>query len=178
MTVPELNKMVSDIYEATYKDVLKYVVSKCRSVDDIPDLIQNTYLNFYNRLRKEGDIKEPKKYLIKIARNEVYKLYGFLNFTKNLVPVFSQVDDEDFSKLEWETFNQDMEENSLQCEELWEYIKKCDLLTFKIFVLYFSEDLKISDIAKTLKVKESTVKNRLYRTMKDMRKEFTFKEVI
>jgi len=63
--------MVTDIYEAAYKDVLRYVVSKCRSADDIPDLIQNTYLNFYNRLRKHGEVKEPKKYLIKIARNEV-----------------------------------------------------------------------------------------------------------
>ena len=174
MTVPELNKMVTEIYEATYKDVLRYVVSKCRSADDIPDLIQNTYLNFYNRLRKNGEVKEPKKYLIKIAKNEVYKLYGILSFAKTSIPVFSQVDEEDFSKYEWELFSEELEDNNLQCSEIWDHIKTYDLLTFKIFVLYFSEELKICDIAKLLKVKESTVKNRLYRTMKDIRKEFSF----
>lgn len=94
--------------------------------------------------------------------------------TKTFVPVFSQVDEEDFSKYELELFSKEMEDNNLQCSEIWDYIKKCDVLTFKIFVLYFSEELKICDIAKILKVKESTVKNRLYRTMKDIRKEFSF----
>lgn len=173
LTVPELNKMVTDIYTTTYNDVLKYVVSKCHSADDIPDLIQNTYLNLYNRLKKQGEIKEPKKYLIKIAKNEVYKLYGFLSFTKSCIPVFSQVDEEDFSNIEAEIYTDEINYDPLLCKELWEYLKSHDLLTFKIFVLYFSHDLKISDIAKTLKVNESTVKNRLYRTIRQMREKFS-----
>jgi RNA polymerase sigma factor (sigma-70 family) len=169
----ELNKVVTTIYEATYNDVLRYIVAKCRSADDVQDLIQNTYLNFYNRLTKGGVVKESKKYLIKIARNEVYKLYGYFSFTKNSIPVFSQTDDEDFSNYELEAFSKEADYNELLCDELWDYLKKGDILTFKIFVLYYNQDLKISDIAKMLKVKESTIKNRLYRTIKQMRELFS-----
>lgn len=173
LTVPELNQMVTEIYKDTYNDVLRYVVSKCRSADDIPDLIQNTYFNFYNRLKKYGEVKEPKKYLIKIAKNEVYKLYGFLSFSRKCVPVFSQIDDEDFSNLELEIFSEEVYDNELLYKEIWKYIKACDILTFKVFVLYFSQGLKINEIARLLKVNESTVKNRLYRTIKQVKEKFS-----
>lgn len=172
MTASELNRVVTEIYEATNNDILRYIVSKCRSIDDVQDLVQNTYLNFYNRLRKNGEIKEPKKYLIKIAKNEVYKLYGYFNILRNSIPVFSQAEGEDFSNLELEALSHEVHYSELYCNELWEYLKKCDILTFKIFALYYSQDLKISEIAGLLKVKESTVKNRLYRTLKEMREKF------
>jgi RNA polymerase sigma-70 factor (ECF subfamily) len=172
LKVPELDKLLTDIYNDTYNDVLKYVIIKCRNADDIPDLMQNIYLNLYNRLKKHGRVNEPKKYLIKIAKHELYRHYGFLNLSKNLIPVFSPNAEENFSNFETELMEEDVTEDLLLCKDLWLYIKKCDILTFKIFSLYFSKDLKISDIAKALKVKESTVKNRLYRTLKEMKKEF------
>ena len=60
----------------------------------------------------------------------------------------------------------------LLCDSIWKYLKDKDSLTLKIFILYFNKDLKIKDIANILKVNESTVKNRLYRTMKEINKEF------
>ena len=61
-------------------------------------------------------------------------------------------------------------------QEVWNYIKSKDLITAKIFYLYFSLDLKISDIAKELNSNESSVKNKIYRTLKQV-KEFLGKDV-
>ena len=63
-------------------------------------------------------------------------------------------------------------DEKLLCDAIWNYLKDKDSLTLKIFILYFNKDLKIKDISNILKVNESTVKNRLYRTMKEINKEF------
>ena len=60
---------------------------------------------------------------------------------------------------------------------VWEYVKDKDIITSKIFYLYFSFGLKISEIAEELNLKESNVKNRIYRTLKEL-KEFLGKEVM
>ncbi|AWI06252.1 RNA polymerase sigma factor [Clostridium drakei] len=172
MEVLKPDELLTSIYEDTYNDVLRYVVIKCRNVDDIQDLMQNVYLNLYKRLRKHGQVKEPKKYLIKIAKHELFKHYGLLSFSKNFIPVFSQADDEDFSRLESQLCKEEINDDALLVKELWQYIKSRDILTFKIFTLYFSKGFKICEIAEQLKVNESMVKNRLYRTIKEINKKF------
>lgn len=45
-----------------------------------------------------------------------------------------------------------------------------DLLTVKVFYLYFILDLKLDEISKELNINISTVKNKIYRTLKDLKK--------
>jgi RNA polymerase sigma-70 factor (ECF subfamily) len=164
----------TEIYNSTYNDIFRYVLSKCRNINDIPDIMQNTYLNFYSRLKRGGEIKEPIKYLIQTAKRELYKTYGFWNLANQNVPVYSKHDSEDFDNIEFESelsFEVD-EVNSLLCDEIWKYIKNLDILTYKIFILYFQYDEKIKDIAQNLKINESTVKNRLFRTLKQLKEKY------
>ena len=57
-------------------------------------------------------------------------------------------------------------------ERIWKYIENKDIDTIKIFYLYFRFDEKILDIAKELNLNESTVKNKIYRTLKEIKKNF------
>lgn len=50
------------------------------------------------------------------------------------------------------------------------YLSAKDELTKKIFYLYYYMDKNISEIALLFSVKESTIKNRLYRTLRELRK--------
>ena len=52
-----VEELMTQIYNATYEDVLRYVTSKCRNYNDIGDLLQNIYLNFYRALKSKRDIK-------------------------------------------------------------------------------------------------------------------------
>ena len=63
------------------------------------------------------------------------------------------------------------------CDEIWEYLARGDLLTFRIFILYFSQDVGLKEIAQMLHVNENTVKSRLYRTLKKLEAIFQWQEV-
>lgn len=173
MTDMEINKFFTEIYEQTYRSVFKYVLAKCNNTSSVQDIIQNAYISFYNRLNKSGnELREPKKYLMKIVKNEVYKHYGVLERLKKHIPVFSKLDEEDFSNIEFEFLSEEICYDKVLCDDLWNYIKNEDMLTFKIFNLYFVYDLKITEIAEELNINQSTVKNRLYRSLKQMRQQF------
>ena len=58
----------------------------------------------------------------------------------------------------------------LNAEMVWRYIKKKDIRVVRVFYMYYYLDLKISEIAKELGMSDSNVKNILYRTIKDIRK--------
>ena len=53
MNNQELIKQFEMIYRETYKDVLKYIISKCSNIDDVNDIIQETYLEMYKALKKK-----------------------------------------------------------------------------------------------------------------------------
>lgn len=172
MKETNIEELLTKIYNATYDDVLRYVTSKCRNYDDIGDLLQNIYLNLYRALKNKKDIKDEKKYLIRIARNEIYKHYGILKMAHNYIPIFSANDEESFNKFQEDLKIESNYDEGILCKEIWNYLKQRDMLTFKIFLLFFINDLKIKDIGTALNVSESTVKNRLYRTMNKINNEF------
>lgn len=172
METTGIEQFITDIYNSTYSDVLRYITSKCRNSDDIGDLIQNVHLNFYKALKNKREIKEPKKYLIRIARNELYRHYGILKMAQNHVPIFSVSDEEKFNMFQEDLKTENNYDDGLLCKEIWNYLKHKDMLTFKIFLLYFRNDIKIKDIGIRLNISESTVKNRLYRTMNKINNEF------
>lgn len=162
-------EILHNIYNETYDDILKYIISKCNNIEDVQDIIQNVYFNFYKIIQKK-EILEPKRYLIKIAKNEIYKTYGLLSLAKNNIPTFS-LNIENINKdFNYSIFSFDENyDSSLICDEIYNYLRNNDSLTFKIFLLHFKYDMKIKDISIKLKINESTVKNRLYRTLKELK---------
>lgn len=45
------------IYEETYNRTLKYIVCKCSNIEDVNDLIQDTYTELYSMLKKRNNFK-------------------------------------------------------------------------------------------------------------------------
>ena len=165
------DEILQDVYNETYEDVLRYIVSKCNNIEDVQDIVQNVYFNFYKALDKR-EIENYTKYLFGIARNEIFKTYGILGTLKNNIPIFSLGStDIEFNKNDALMVNDNFD-SALICNEIYDYLEKDNPLTFKIFILHFKCDMKIKDISTSLKVSESTVKNKLYRTIKELKKIF------
>ena len=49
MNIQEFEK----IYQNTYENTLKFIIVNCKNIDDINDIIQDTYIELYNKLKKK-----------------------------------------------------------------------------------------------------------------------------
>lgn len=159
----------NQIYNETYNIVLRFIVVKCKDIDDLNDIIQDTYIEFLKILKKKKilDIDNINSYIVAITNN-IIKRHYHKKKKDNIVIYYENdeisVDIEDSFDLEQNFITKENVEN------VWEYIKNKDLVTTKIFYLYFVLDLKISEIAQELELNESTIKNRIYRTLKEIKK--------
>ena len=164
-----LDAAFTKLYEETYDSVLRYIICRCAAPSDIGDLVQNTYLALYQRLRRSGEpVRDPQHYVMRIARNELYHHYGAASMLRNCLPVFSPHDEEEsFEAIERELLDVESDpDDQVLCDEIWAFLSHGDPLTFRIFILYFSQDLGLREIAQALHLNENTVKSRLYRTLK------------
>lgn len=163
-------KDFKEIYHHTYQKTLKFVVIRCNNMDDINDIIQDTYLELLKKLRSKKilELENIDNFILGIANNIIKRHY--CKISKNKKALYYLDDEEEYEEVK-DDF--DLEQDFITKEnvkEVWNYIKNHELEIAKIFYLYFSLGLKISEIAKELDLKESNVKNKLYRTLKQLRK--------
>jgi len=176
MSAQRPQNFFEQIYNDTYDDLLRYVVFKCNNLDDVNDIIQETYIALYKSMNKQ-QINEPKAFIIGIAKNKLKKHYDIKNKIKNLFITTSIDEEEMVNKL---SNNFDLQNHILEKitkEEIWQYLKNKNITTAKIFYLYYAESVSIKEIAVNLKMTESSVKNHLYRTLKELNELFTKEEI-
>ena len=152
-----------NIYQLTYPKVSKYVVSKCRNIEDVKDILQNIYIDMYKKI-DSIDFIENDAYLYSLAKNKVNQYYRFkFKHKDQIVPIEEEIkDDIDISR--------DMTIKA-SVEEVWNFIKRKPVIISKIFYFYFYLELSIKEIANELQLSESNVKNYLYRTIKQIKSE-------
>ncbi len=163
----DIDSVFNEIYDSTYRATLIFVTAKCRNTEDISDILQEVYTELYSVIMKRGTdyIKDKDSFVRRIAKTKVYRHYSLLErirgniTTDELEDVFC----EDSYDLEGTVINK------LTLEEVEKYIFSRPPVTQKIFCMYFSLDMTISEISNALSVGESFVKNRLYRTLREIR---------
>lgn len=162
-------KQFKKTYDETYNTTLKYVICNCSNLDDVNDIIQETYLEFYKMLKQQKQINNYRTYIIGIASNKIKKHYNILSRIKT-IPLFSDKND-GLNIADTIPNNIDLEEiiiKSANLDLIWKYLKTKKIIIQKVFYLYYELDFTIKDISKQLKVSESYTKNCLYRTLKEL----------
>ncbi len=166
----------NNIYDKTYKKLLLYVLKRCSNIEDVSDILQEIYAEVYLTINKKGIdyIKNYDAFVIKIAKTKIFKHYKFIEKIKNFIPIFSLNNKDDkitFFDLKIEDYSiEDDIINNTLVEEISNYIKRKPIDIQRIFYLYYYFEMTISEISKQLSIKESTVKSKLYRTLKDIRR--------
>lgn len=168
MNIKILEKF-NELYNQTYQNTIKYIMLHCKDLDDMKDLIQDTYLEVYKSIYKNKEIKNEKAYVIGIAKNIMKKYYK----NKSIYNILYQNDE----IIDENTIKEDVDlelkfitkEN---VEKVWKYIENKDIKIQKIFYCYYHLDMKLTDIASEMQLNESTVKSYIYRTIKELRKIF------
>ena len=146
MSKKDVTAKFQKIYDDTYDYIYRYIVSKADTRENAEDMIQNVYLTFYRKMLEGCTILNPKHYLLRIAKNNMADHYSAAAERRSRITVESI--DEHF----------DIE------------LKKEDITTFNIFMLHFGQGLTLKETASALSMEESTVKTKMYRMLKKLKK--------
>ncbi|MBQ5399387.1 MAG: sigma-70 family RNA polymerase sigma factor [Ruminococcus sp.] len=164
----------NQIYDATNKQALAFISAKCGNLDDINDILQETYMELYKVLGEKGAdyVENEEAFVIRIAKQKVYKHYTFLQKRKADLSLTLEYGGEERDLLEEIPDEMELEEsvcNSELVQDIQNYIKKKPQHIRKIFFMRFSLELSIKKIAELMGESESNVKNMLYRTINEIR---------
>jgi RNA polymerase sigma-70 factor, ECF subfamily len=164
------------IYDETYKRSLWYVTKKCSHAEDIADILQEVYTEVYSVIAKKGIeyVKNPEAFVMQVTKAKVYKHYSLSERLANLIPLFvKREDDEEFNVTDYELSNDSIEEhliNSLLLDDVAKFISAKPNDVQKVFYMFYFLELTIPQIAHDLSMKESNVKSKIYRTVREVRK--------
>lgn len=126
-----INQVISErftkLYDETYKNVLKFVVCNCSSMDDVEDIVQSIYLELLKLLRRNIYFNKTDDRNIRIAfsnRNRPLRDYYFgeLNRVNSKIRgydlIIYQFDNSYFVEFKYDGCNYDIETNNITLEEL------------------------------------------------------------
>ena len=176
MSNPNIASRFDDIYDSTYKAALAFVTAKCGRTADVSDILQETYMELYQLLNKRGAdyVTNEKALVLKIAKRKIARYYSLAERLRIFVSMNAtneEGEEIDFSEIEPDAFlNEDFTINQAMLETIMQYIHTKPEDVQKVFYLMYDADLTIPEIAQTLSMSESGVKNKLYRTLKEIRK--------
>ncbi|MDR2569235.1 MAG: sigma-70 family RNA polymerase sigma factor [Oscillospiraceae bacterium] len=173
----------NEIYNSTHKAVLAYITAKCKATADISDIFQNTYMELYQVLNKRGVsyITDEKGLVFRITKRKLARHYSFFKRMQNTVPITSESIDESKSEPEISDIDlnklsmEDIAVNQILLDNIKEFVRQKPEDVKKVFYLFYEVGQTIPEIAELLSISQSSVKNKLYRTIKELRSIYNVK---
>jgi len=118
-------------------------------------------------------VTHEKALVFRIAKRKIAKHFSLLERLKIFVSTTSVNDDnEEFDLTEFESealSAEDLTIDNILYENAHQYIKSKSEDVRKVFYLKYDIGLTIPEIAQALSLSEATVRNKLYRTLKELR---------
>ncbi len=170
------------IYDSTNKKVLALITAKCCNTEDISDIFQETYIELYSVINNKGVdyIENPEAFLAHIVKQKIYRHYSVAQRFKMQISLHQlDKDGKEFDISDTVINEMSVEESYVlkeEVDEITSYLNSKPQITKKIFHLYYSLDKSIPEIAELLEIGQSSVKNHIYRTLKDIQENFKKEE--
>ncbi len=150
------NELIISIQEEMYL----IAKSKLRNEDDIADAIQEAILLCYKNIKKLRNNKSFKTWLIKILINECNNIYR--RRKKNQIS-YEEENIENYLKVEENNFQ------NIGFDILIRNLKDDEKL---ILSLYYYSEYSTKEISKILKIKESTIKTKIFRAREKLKNQY------
>ncbi|MPM81307.1 hypothetical protein SDC9_128359 [bioreactor metagenome] len=116
---------------------------------------------------------EATAYLKTCAKHEMGHKYGELNRSKRNISLDDETLDPQAAAFLADTSAEESALDRITLDEIWETISKLDAITYRIFIMRYSAEIPIADIANTLGMSYGNVCNRIYRTVKILSKKYS-----
>ncbi|MBR1763815.1 MAG: RNA polymerase sigma factor [Ruminococcus sp.] len=166
------DKTFDRLYESTKQSVLIYIAARCRSITDIEDIYQETYLRAYDALRQRRELRDPEAFVMGIAKHCVSHYYSVLQRMKLRIQPAPR---EETSELPDLADDEDLEElvaDRLLYEELYNDICTRPPTVQRMFYLHYLLELPLSQTAEALGLTEGQVRQQLYKTVRELRRKY------
>jgi len=180
----DITSVFNRVYDETYDDVMKFVLSRTGDCNATSDILQEVYKALFVRFRNKGadDIDDFRGFLIVSASNVIKRHYAHLAIQRATV-VFNSVVDEDpdeeqsLQALEFEmsaemTGIEDTVAAADLAAQVLEYLDEKGADVKKLFVLHFFSGLTIKEAALNTSMSQMQAYNLIYRTIKEMKRKF------
>jgi len=154
-----------EVYSEYAQRLKRFLVVRIRSVSDMEDVYQEVWKRFYERTAGIRP-QEPFRYLIKIAKGELYKRYRKQSQINEREETLQENIPDVFPPFEGALLDR------MDTADIWQIVKSEPLLSYQSFVLYYGFDQTVRQIAHALCLSEDAVKSRLYRTRERIRVEW------
>ena len=164
------------IYQLTYDKVAFYVLSKCGTISEVEDILQDVYTELYKVLSDKGVVylSSPEGFVMHLAKSKVFQYYSKKErkqagiYVDSLSISDAEKSNETAPEVEIENW-EDALIDKLTADEVMAYLARKDELTKEIFYQHYFQDKTLKEIAESCGMKESTIKKRLYRTLQELR---------
>lgn len=174
----------NQLYEETKQRTLALITAKCGNLDDIQDIFQDTYVEIYAIICRKGIdyIEHPQAFTDKIARQKIYRYYRLVDRIKKHFIYPKETEDRegdaDLTELAIDTFEiEEWLDEQAAKRKIEMFLEKKSIEIRKIFYLFYHLEKTIPEIAMLMEISESNVKNKIYRTIKEMRELYQKEEV-
>ena len=164
----KINQSFEQIYDRTYTDIYKYILLKVSPKETAEDILQNTYLELYRKMLSGETIFRPKHFLLTVAKRRLADHYRSATDEESLDDNIAIVDESALEALE--------NDDSFLYEDIMQSLERSDTTAYRIFYLHYGCGHTLKKTAKLLGMTESTVKSKMYRTLRKLKKQLTEEE--
>lgn len=167
----DIDQKFCQLYEQTYKRTAALITVRCRQTADIGDILQEVYLELYRLLQRRGTdyIREPEAIIRRLVRQQLFRYYRGLSRRQEVYAAPDE-DDGDIPIADIMSLSvEEIAEDHVILEWTDRYLSEKGELYRKIFHLYYRYGQSVPEIAQLLGRTEGDIKNKLYRTLKEIR---------
>ncbi len=170
------SKAVDMLISHYHMDIFKMVYYRTGSKMDAEDITQDIFIKMVKSLKHLRDTTVFKPWLYRIAVNIINDYYR----KKKLLSLFVSGREPEYMWVD-SGVTEDPSDNLMKKEfysSLFEFTKMLSKNEKEIFLLRFVDELKIKEIAETLKKNENTIKTYLYRSIKKFQNNYELRSLL
>lgn len=150
------------LYQEYYLVLFRTALLILGKKEDAEDVLQDTFVSIYNNVKSLSDFEKLRPWIFSILKNTSYTRY-----TKRK----REFPDEFVLDKAEESPTYPGEDEIAERSEIQEALMNLKEKEREVLVLYYYNDFSIEEIAKICKTFQGTVKSRLYRARKNLKKE-------
>ncbi|MBU3668834.1 MAG: RNA polymerase sigma factor [Candidatus Taylorbacteria bacterium] len=156
-----LKKDFDQAYETHSDALFRYAFYKVSDKEKALDIVQDTFVRFWEYLAADGEVLNTKSFLYRIATNAIIDYYRKKK----------EVSLDDMADIGFDPIDHDGHHRILRSADsklALELVHKLDEEARAIILMKYVDDLTVKEIAEIFEQRENTISVRLHRALKDL----------